>query len=48
MTNFLIGRALAPFVALLLVWLVTAPARRYVERHMPGGRVKRFLLYRLN
>ena len=47
MTNFLIGRALSPFAALLLVWLVTAPARRYVERRMPEGRAKRFLLRRV-
>lgn len=44
MPNWLIGKALAPFVLALLAYFVTRPAQRWVERRLPGGRFKRFLL----
>jgi len=47
MTTVLIGKALSPFLAVLLAWAVS-PARRAIERRMPDGRLKRFLLRRVN
>jgi hypothetical protein len=44
MATWLLGKAVSPFLALLFVWLITAPIRRRVERDIPGGRFKRFLL----
>lgn len=41
---WLLGKALSPFLALFLVWAVTRPASRYVQRRMPDGWVKRLLL----
>jgi hypothetical protein len=35
-----------PFVALLVLWLVMIPIRRFVQRKMPEGRLKRFFLIR--
>ncbi|GAC1664571.1 MAG: hypothetical protein PVS3B2_00430 [Candidatus Dormibacteraceae bacterium] len=44
MPTWLIGKALAPFVALLLVALVTRPASRLVARRMRESWLKRLLL----
>ncbi len=44
MPTWLIGKALAPFVMLLLAFFVTRPAQRWVERKMRDGRLKRTLL----
>lgn len=44
MPNWLIGKALAPFVLVALTYFVTRPAQRWVERKLPGGRLKRFLM----
>lgn len=44
MPTWLIGKALAPFVALLLVAFVTRPTSRWVQRRMREGWLKRLLL----
>ena len=48
MEPWLIGKLLSPFVMVLVVWLVTAPIRRAVERNMAPGRLKTLLLHRIN
>lgn len=47
MLTMAIGRVLAPFAALLLIWAVAAPIRRQVQR-MPECRLKRILLMQVN
>ncbi len=48
MITMLIGKALSPFAAVILVWAVAAPIRRCVERFVPECRAKRLLLSRIN
>ena len=45
--NTLIGAALAPLAAALLAWAVS-PARRWVERKFPEGKLKRLMLKKVN
>lgn len=40
------GNLLRPFVAFLIVALITRPIRKLVERKLPDGRLKRILLFR--
>jgi len=40
------GKLLAPFAALLLVFLFARPVKKLVERRMKDGRLKRLLLLR--
>jgi hypothetical protein len=47
MKPFLWVMLLRPFGAFLILFFVTAPIRRLVERHMENGRLKRLLLLRL-
>lgn len=47
MKPWLIGYALSPFFALLLIALVGYPVRRLIERRMRDGRLKRLLLRRI-
>jgi hypothetical protein len=44
MSVWFLGRILSPFFLVLLAYFVTRPASRWVERRMPGGRLKRMLL----
>lgn len=42
--EFLIGKALSPFFATLLVWLVARPLSNLVQRKMSNSWLKRLLL----
>ena len=44
MKPWVIGIALSPFLALLLVWIITGPIRRAVQKRMTEGPIKRLLL----
>ena len=44
MSYWLAGKALAPFVLMLLVACVTRPAQRWVERNLADTWLKRLLL----
>ena len=42
--GWLIGKALSPFLALLMCWAITRPASRWLAADMREGPVKRLLL----
>lgn len=46
--TFALAQFLKPFAFLVLVLVVLYPARRAVEKYVPDGRLKRFLLWRTN
>lgn len=48
MADWQIALLIKPFVLFVLCVLVLYPARRYVERKMKDGRLKRLLLLRLS
>jgi hypothetical protein len=48
MEPWLIGKALSPFAAVLVVWLVTAPCRRFIQRRMKDGPLKDLFLRRIS
>lgn len=48
MPDFAWALLLKPFVLLLLAVVVLTPARRYVERRMRDGKLKKLLLTRVN
>jgi hypothetical protein len=48
MDNWLLALILKPFIALVVLGLICLPARLAVQRYMPEGKLKRFLLFRPN
>ena len=42
-----IAAFLRPFAALLVIGLIAAPIKYYVDRHMKNGKLKRFLLWKI-
>lgn len=48
MEPWMLALILKPFAAVFVVWIITSPARKFVERKMNDGRLKRLLLTRLS
>lgn len=45
--TFAWGVFFAPFLAVLLIWLLARPLSRWIWRALPNGRLRRFLFKRL-
>lgn len=41
-----IGYALAPLALLIMVWLVGRPVSMWLDRRLPDGKLRKFLLFR--
>lgn len=48
MQTWLIGLFIRPLVLFIIFCCITRPVDRLMRRHMKDGRLKRFLLMRLN